>query len=131
MVGQLNVRTAGQLVNKAWGILERLYYYHLELYNFSTNHHIALAKLTTQAWERRRRTLQDLTGSPVEAPAFIAKLASLLAIEESGSLAALEDSFNGLDWTGSPMRRMAPVWDQFSGFEDMGSLDWEMFPAGG
>ncbi|KAI8956681.1 fungal-specific transcription factor domain-containing protein [Daldinia sp. FL1419] len=137
MVGQLSTRTSGQLVERAWIVVEMFYKYHIELYDLSMKAHMASAIFTIRAWTVRERMLRETTGSIPETPGYIVRLLSLLPPEETRHTRADEAS-TGASQTVSPA---APAqhsteisWDQMLGFVDANSIDWgDMFsmPPGG
>ncbi|KAI1336205.1 fungal-specific transcription factor domain-containing protein [Xylariaceae sp. FL0016] len=131
MVGQLSSRVQGQLVDRAWAVLEHFYAFHDELYDISVKHNLALAIFTTRAWRRREGVLQR-EGSSAETPAYILKLQSLVPSEEGKREAKSEPPQTGdATLNGAPVAPNADAsWDQMLGFLDAGALDWDMFGSG-
>ena len=139
MVGQLCDRTSGSLVERAWAVLEEHYQFHQELMTLSSKTHLALAVLVVRAWKVREDLLQKTTGSVPPTPAYIARLRAILPSTEARQSRVDEGvdvSPNVTPNVGSLISRTAPSglsmpWDQMLRFVDAGTLDWDMFAAGG
>lgn len=131
MVYQLRLRTSGQLVERAWKVLELFHQYYKEFYSLSTKYYLVVARLTIQAWEKRARALQDLSPPSVEAPAFIGELESLLSMHEPGAPTMVDKSLNPFGWIGNAEQPRSSLRGQFGGFGWMESFDWDMFSPEG
>ncbi|KAF3063909.1 hypothetical protein GL218_02305 [Daldinia childiae] len=138
MVGQLSTRTSGQLVERAWQVVEMFYQYHTELYDLTMKAHMASAIFTIRAWNVRERILRDTTGSAPETPGYIVKLLSLLPPDETRHTrtdeASTVTSLNVSPAAPTQQPSTEVSWDQMLGFVDANSIDWgDMFsvPTGG
>ncbi|KAI0852163.1 fungal-specific transcription factor domain-containing protein [Daldinia vernicosa] len=138
MVGQLSTRTSGQLVERAWQVVEMFYQWHTELYDLSMKAHMASAIFTIRAWNVRERILRDTTGSAPETPGYIIRLLSLLPPDEARHTRTGEmstaTSLNVSPAAPTQQPNTEVSWDQMLGFVDANSIDWgDMFsvPAGG
>ncbi|KAI1076324.1 fungal-specific transcription factor domain-containing protein [Whalleya microplaca] len=132
MVGQLCSRSSGQLVERAWTVIELFYHYHEDLYDLTCKTHGALALFVLRAWNKRQELIQETRGCAPETPDYIVKLQRLLPSAESKrtpvvppdlvhmSVGAQENVHNG---TGDV------AWDHMLGFVDAGAIDWDMFAA--
>ncbi|KAI1102407.1 fungal-specific transcription factor domain-containing protein [Jackrogersella minutella] len=134
MVGQLSVRTSGQLVERAWASIELFYRFHAELFDLSAKVHLAVAIFTIRAWKVREKALREATGSTPETPEYISKLQNLLPQEDIKHTHPDESSdltsMNGLSSSsgGTVQPNVDVAWDQMLGFVDAGSIDWgDMF----
>ncbi|KAI0471129.1 fungal-specific transcription factor domain-containing protein [Xylariaceae sp. FL0804] len=136
MVGQLACRTSGQLVERAWTVIEQFYHFQGELYDLSSKSHMALAIFTLRAWKIR---VDALVGAGVvgsQTPGYILRLQELLPSEEtkhipseaepSLSSAGLPMSSIGVMGSGTALPGLDVPWDQMLGFVDTEPSDWDM-----
>lgn len=134
MVGQLCSRTTGQLVDRAWVVVEDIYHYHSELFKMSIKPHQSLAVIAIKAWGKREESLQLSTGTTPETPWYISRLRELL-----GPGYDYQDSMS--DSTMSPATQSLGVptvssnadvpWDQMLGFVDSSTINWDVFGNSG
>ncbi|KAI0024400.1 fungal-specific transcription factor domain-containing protein [Xylariomycetidae sp. FL0641] len=138
MVGQLTTRTAGQLVDRAWVVIELFYHFHEELYDLSYKPHTGLAIFAIRAWKARDKALRESGQRDVRIPDFILKLQSTLPMDVAKHIPADEPSnLLNLNITAETSAAQAVVqgttdvpWEQMLGFMDTGPLEWEMFGGG-
>ncbi|KAI1391259.1 fungal-specific transcription factor domain-containing protein [Hypoxylon trugodes] len=136
MLGQLCCRTSGQLVERAWAVVDTVYEFHMELYDLSVKAHLASAIFAIRAWKVRERVLRETTGSNPETPTYIQKLQQLLPPDEAKHTRIDEPpDLTNLRVSPEPPQPIVDVaWDQMLGFVDAGSIEWgDMFatPSGG
>ncbi|KAI1422984.1 fungal-specific transcription factor domain-containing protein [Xylaria sp. FL1777] len=136
MTGQLSERTTGNLVERAWAVIEEHYQFHRELITLSNKTHLALGVLVVRAWKARETALRKTTGSTPATPDYIVKLRALLPSAETKQTRADEAAEDAAASVNAMANRMAPQglgipWDQMLGFGDAGALDWDMFAGGG
>lgn len=135
MVGQLSTRTSGELVERAWVVVQQTFEYYDELFDFSLKAHVALAVRVMQAWKVREKILRERNGSPTQPPAYIVRLEGLMATHESkyntpsNSVSTVTDSQStpGTSSTKAEEVSDAAPWDQMLGFIDTGSMNWDSF----
>lgn len=134
MVGQLCSRTSGQLVDRAWSVVDEIYRYHTELFKLSHKANASLAATTMKAWGKREETLRLSTGATPELPWYISRLRELLGsgydtLDSTCDMTTSPstESVNGLGAT--PNDNMA--WDQMLGFVDSSSINWDTFGNAG
>lgn len=86
LIGQLCHRTAGPLVDRAWGVVEDVYRCHPELLEVNTQktyHHVA--HFVFKAWRKREAVLLEELGAVPEIPECVQKL-RLLTGSDAGSV---------------------------------------------
>ncbi|KAK7751672.1 hypothetical protein SLS62_006333 [Diatrype stigma] len=133
MTGQLTTRTSGDLVERAWVVVEKTYKYYEELYDFSLKVHGALAARVVQAWKVREKVLQERNGCLPPTPAYILNLEGLLANNDSKyntpSNTTASSTTESHDTPGAISSRREESndtsWDQMLGFLDAGSINWD------
>ena len=136
MVGQLCYRSTGELVEAAWGLVERTYALYPDLFDISHKPHHHLGTFLLRAWKLREEVLRNRLGCAPEMPGCVAKLrATMPLLDEAKS----EPSTNPATEASSPgfkdVMDMDPALDQLLGsYVDGDSADWDtwgsMVPAG-
>lgn len=134
MVGQLVSRTSGQLVERAWPVIEDIYRYHTELFKLSHKPYASLAVTAIKAWKKREETLQLSTGTIPEAPWYISRLRELLGpgydISDSTSEMTTSPSIQSVNVLRNTTNDAMP-WDQMLGFVDSSTISWDVFGNAG
>ncbi|RYP69085.1 hypothetical protein DL771_006316 [Monosporascus sp. 5C6A] len=136
MLGQLSIRTSGQLVERAWAVTEDTYTVYQELFDLSIKPHLILAAHVMKAWKLREKVLRERNRLPPQPPAYIVKLDGQLAAYESkhhtpsGDTPVLSDLRldSSKSSAGTPVTYVAQ-WDQMLGFIDAGAIDWDALPS--
>ncbi|KAH8880911.1 hypothetical protein GQ53DRAFT_703213, partial [Thozetella sp. PMI_491] len=120
MISELRLRTSGRLVNAAWGLVEKMFLSHPELLQEDARFYTALADLTLEAWEARRRGFE--AHGAEDTPGFIRMIQEArgnISLEEAAAAAAaasgrqlpetefqvvwtLDDTFDWSRWSGFP-----------------------------
>ncbi|KAI1283673.1 fungal-specific transcription factor domain-containing protein [Xylaria sp. FL0933] len=135
MTGQLSERTTGNLVERAWAVVEEHYRFHHELMTFSNKTHLALGILVVRAWKVRETVLAKATGSLPTTPDYIIKLRALLPSTEAKQTRVDEVVDAAANFNAATNRTASQTlgmpWDQMLGFVDAAALDWDMFTGGG
>lgn len=86
LVGQLCHRTTGQLVDKAWQVVEEVYQYHPEFYEISNRTYYQLAHFIFKAWRKREVAVRTRTGRTPETPQCVQKLRLLMPGSDDSSV---------------------------------------------
>lgn len=73
MTGQLCQRPTGSLADRAWAGVERVHYYHEELFDMSLKQYAVQAQMTLKAWRTREQAFLQ-AGRTLETPHFIKHL---------------------------------------------------------
>ncbi|KAI0201089.1 fungal-specific transcription factor domain-containing protein [Astrocystis sublimbata] len=134
MVGQLSERTTGNLVDRAWAVIEEHYQFHEELLVLSSKMYLALAVLVVRGWKVREASLRELTGVTPITPDYIVKLQALVPPMEAKHVQATAPVSTGSASASNnkaAQQGLGLPWDQMLGFVDVGALDWDMFAGGG
>ncbi|KAM5513474.1 fungal specific transcription factor domain-containing protein [Fusarium oxysporum f. sp. phaseoli] len=111
MVSQLSRQPAGDMVEKAWELVSKVYQYHEELFDASEKSNLALATATTSAWETKHGPIFTRSVHHVQAPAYIQRLGTMVAVDYAAlnmASVTLSDVVGDVD--GDP----APPWDDLS-----------------
>ncbi|KAI2643489.1 fungal-specific transcription factor domain-containing protein [Xylaria nigripes] len=135
IAGQLTGRTAGNLVERAWAVIEAQYEFHDELGTLSSKKHIALAILVVRGWKAREAWLQKTMGCLPPTPRYIVKLQDLvpstdtkqMRADESGSAANTTNINAASNDPASASGNLTMPWDQMLSYTDAGAFDWEIF----
>ncbi|KXJ92612.1 fungal-specific transcription factor domain-domain-containing protein [Microdochium bolleyi] len=127
MVGQLSIRRSGQLVDRAWAVIDASYTFNTGLLDLTNKAHLALAIHTLRAWKVRRVHLQETTGASPQTPSFIINLETLLPKHDS----QLNSPASGMS-TQFPPQALATtggggVLNQMMFVDATGPMDWNMF----
>lgn len=83
MVSQLSRQPANGNVEKAWGLVSKVYRYHEELFDASEKSNLALATAITSAWEKRHGPIFAILVHDVQAPAYIQRLETMVAVDSA------------------------------------------------
>ncbi|RTE81576.1 hypothetical protein BHE90_003898 [Fusarium euwallaceae] len=83
MVSQLSRQPPGEKVDKAWGLVSKVYHYHDELFDASEKSNLALATAITSAWEKRHGPIFTRSVHHVQAPAYIQRLGTMVAVDSA------------------------------------------------
>ncbi|KAK9773797.1 putative Fungal-specific transcription factor domain-containing protein [Seiridium cardinale] len=131
LIGQLCSRTSGQLVDRAWAVVEDVFRYHGEFLKLSIKPHAALALVTIKAWRKREEALRLSTGGIPETPWYITRLRELLGpgydVQDSGSEATMSPSTQSISAPGTSSSSADMPWDQMLGFVDSPAMSWDIF----
>lgn len=96
LVGQLCHRTTGQIVDRAWEVVEEVYQYHPEFYETSNRIYYQLAHFTFKAWRKREAAVRSRSGSTPETPKCVQNLRLLMpGSDESSTKSESEQTSNG------------------------------------
>ncbi|MCJ1437531.1 hypothetical protein MMC27_006918 [Xylographa pallens] len=88
MLGELQNRTSGELVERAWHEVKLAYEFYPEFLDDRSNAlYVAIRNLTLKAWQRRETELARILGRRPEVPTFVKKLRSRRKGAESLSTA--------------------------------------------
>lgn len=131
MVGQLSVRTSGQLVDRAWSVVQLFYSFHRELFDMSVKAHTVLGAHTLRAWRIREKLIREVRGSSPEVPSFIVKLETLLPKEDSRiqtpASTTMPFPVEMTSGQSNMPNNFDMPWDQMLGFAESVGGDWNMF----
>lgn len=130
LVGQLCTRTSGQLVDRAWYVVENIFRYHTELFKMSFKPNASLAIFTLRAWKKRKEVLQAATGATPETPWFIFRLRDLLGGGDESQGTSDDETETPAYSVPSARSVSAGVdmpWEQMMGILDNNSFNWDMF----
>ncbi|KAI1852421.1 hypothetical protein JX265_011054 [Neoarthrinium moseri] len=133
MVGQLCSRTSGQLVDRAWHVVDQFYHYHTEMFKLSIKPHGSLAVFLLRAWRKREGVLRASTGNTPTTPWYIVRLQELLGADAEAQEAVDDETkvpLPSVNVDGMANSVDMP-WDQMLGFIDTSSVHWDMFGQGG
>ncbi|KAI1153599.1 hypothetical protein F4825DRAFT_414366 [Nemania diffusa] len=135
MAGQLSERTTGNLVERAWVVIEQHYGFHEGLTTILSKTHLALAILLVRGWKARETALRETTGSVPATPEYMVKLRALVPSAEARHAQeeeeeAVEAASINATTSRSATQGIGMPWDQMIGF-DVGALDWDMFSGSG
>lgn len=145
LVGQLCHRTTGQIVDRAWEVVEEVYQYHPEFYETSNRIYYQLAHFTFKAWRKREAAVRSRSGSTPETPKCVQKLRLLVpGSDESSTKSESEqtpnddpfNSFAGTNANGTVGSMdgltgvvTGPTFDAYMGnyFDFNGALDFDIW----
>lgn len=146
LVGQLCHRTTGQLVDKAWQVVEDVYKYHPEFYETSNRMYYQLAHFIFKAWRKREAAVRSRSGRTPETPRCVQKLRLLMPSSDDSSVKSEADKtpnndiFNtfashsanggGVGSSIDPLSGVeGPPFDVYMGnyFDFNGALDFDMW----
>lgn len=145
LVGQLCHRTTGQLVDKAWQVVEEVYQYHPEFYETSNRMYYQLAHFVFKAWRKREAALCTRLGRAPEIPQCVRKLRLLMPGSDESSVKSESDktpnndmfNFSGTHTNGAgtnnPLDPLTgvegPSFDTYMGnyFDFNGVLDFDIW----
>ena len=111
MVSRLSRQPAGDKVEKAWELVSKVYHYHEELFDASEKSNLALATAITSAWETRHGPIFARLVHDVQAPAYIQRLGTMVAVDSAALTMA---SVTLSEAVGDNPTDLAPPLDDFS-----------------
>ena len=130
MAGQLCHRTEGNLVERAWRQVGVVYSYHPELFDATNKNYAALAIFILKAWKKREETVFGRTGQLPETPFYVDKLRGCMPNDDYKSEPTPPNPYTPASLAAGPHSGGAmpdPVLDQFLGYLDAPTLEWDMF----
>ncbi|RSL66385.1 hypothetical protein CEP53_003396 [Fusarium sp. AF-6] len=83
MVSQLSRQPPSEMVEKAWDLIAKVYLYHGDFFDASEKSNLALATAITSAWEKRHGPIFTRSVHHVQAPAYIQRLGTMVALDSA------------------------------------------------
>ncbi|KAL7795308.1 fungal-specific transcription factor domain-containing protein [Trichoderma ceciliae] len=124
--GLLHDRPKGNLSDRAWEVMRKIYCDHPDFSDMTIKQHVAQAQYVLKAW-RAREVAYAQTGQRIDIPDFINRLRDLVPCNDSRS--SVQGSVTS-PATATPQQQQQPIagLNQFlGGYLDVSTVNWEMF----
>ncbi|KAL7945393.1 N-terminal binuclear Zn cluster-containing protein [Trichoderma barbatum] len=122
--GLLHDRPVGNLSDRAWEVMRRIYSDHHEFSDMTIKPHVAQAQFVLKAW-RARELAYAQNGQRIDTPNFINRLRELVPCSESRSSG--QGSVTSPTSTVTPQQPLAGFNQFLGGYLDVSTVNWELF----
>lgn len=123
--GLLHDRPIGNLSDRAWEVMRKIYADHPDFSDMTIKQHVAQAQFLLKAW-RARETAYAQIGQRIETPDFINRLRDLVPCNDSKS--SVQGSVTSPTTVTSQQQQPMAGFNQFlGGYLDVSTVNWEMF----